>query len=120
MALVRKTSGSVVCAGCGRLVGVNEPRCPHCGRVSPSLWGWGHLLRGLGEDYGFVKLTIGACAVLYLLSLVANPSAVGARGILGMLSPGTESLPRFGASGAVAVFELDRWWTVLSASLTKP
>lgn len=116
MPLRRQTSGSVVCPSCGRLVGVVEPRCPHCGRVSPSLWGWGHLLRGLGEDFGFVKLTIGACAVLYLLSLLANTSAISARGIMGMLSPGTDSLVRFGASGAVPVFLLDRWWTVLSAS----
>jgi rhomboid protease GluP len=84
--------------------------------VSPSLWGWGHLLRGLGDDFGFVKLTIGACAVLYLLSLVAEPSAISARGMLGLLSPGTSALVRFGASGAVPVFGLDRWWTVLSAS----
>ena len=116
MALRRQTSGSVVCPACGRLVGVNEPRCPHCGRVSPSLWGWGHLLRGLGEDFGFVKLTIGACAVLYVLSLLVDPSAIGARGLLGLLSPGTESLLRFGASGAIPVFGLDRWWTVLSAT----
>ncbi|MFQ5350701.1 MAG: rhomboid family intramembrane serine protease, partial [Thermoanaerobaculia bacterium] len=78
--------------------------------------GWGHLLRGLGEDFGFVKLTIGACAVLYGLSLLADPASISARGMLGMLSPGTESLVRFGASGAVPVFLLDRWWTVLSAS----
>ena len=116
MGFQRQTSGSVVCQGCGRLVGVNESRCPHCGRVSPSLWGWGHLLRGLGEDYGFVALTIGACVVLYVLSLLANPSAIGARGMLGLLSPGTEALVKFGASGAVPVFLLDRWWTVLSAS----
>ena len=116
MPLRRQTSGSVVCPACGRLVGVNEPRCPHCGRVSPSLWGWGHLLRGLGDDFGFVKLTIGACAVLYVLSLLANPRAISAHGLFGMLSPGTESLLRFGASGAVPVFRLDRWWTVLSAT----
>ena len=116
MAFRRQTSGSVVCPSCGRLVGVNEQRCPHCGRVSPSLWGWGHLLRGLGDDFGFVKLTIGASVVLYVLTLLANPSAIGARGMLGLLSPGTEALVRFGASGAVPVFLLDRWWTVLSAS----
>ncbi len=114
--LRRQRSGSVVCPACGRLVGVGESRCPHCGRAQPSLWGWGHLLRGLGEDFGFVPLTIGACAVLYLLSLVADPRSVGVGGMMGMLSPGTESLVRFGASGAIPVFVLDRWWTVLSAT----
>ncbi len=114
--LRRQTSGSVVCPSCGRLVGVGEPRCPHCGRVRPSLWGWGHLLRGLGEDMGFVHLTIGACALLYLLSLLADMGAISAGGLMGMLAPGTGALVRFGASGAVPVFGLDRWWTVLSAS----
>ena len=115
--LRRQTSGSVVCPSCGRLVGVNEQRCPHCGRVSPSLFGWGHLLRGLGDDFGFVKLTIGACAVLYVLSLLADPGSISASGgMMRMLSPGTGALVRFGASGAVPVFGLDRWWTVLSAS----
>lgn len=114
--LRRQTSGSVVCPSCGRLVGVAESRCPHCGRPQPGLWGWGHLLRGLGEDLGFVKLTIGACALLYLLTLLADLGAVGGRGMMGMLSPGTAVLVRFGASGAVPVFGLDRWWTVLSAS----
>ena len=116
MAFQRQTSGSVVCPSCGRLVGVNEQRCPHCGRVSPSLWGWGHLLRGLGDDFGFIKLTIGACALLYVLSLLADPSAIGTGGVLRMLSPGVDAMRRFGASGAEPVFGLGRWWTVLSAS----
>lgn len=112
----RQTSGSVVCPSCGRLVGVREPSCPHCGRRNPGLWGFGRALQSLGLEVGFVQLIIGACAVLYLLTLAINPSGIQMRGMLSMLSPSAESLFLFGASGAVPVFGYQRWWTVLSAS----
>jgi rhomboid protease GluP len=114
--LKRQTSGSVVCPSCGRLVGVQEKVCPHCGRASPGLWGFSRFLQVLGQDVGFVKLIIGSCAVLYLLTLVTNPSGIGTGGPMSMLSPSSGSLFLFGASGAVPVYDYHRWWTVLSAS----
>ena len=114
--LKRQTSGSVVCPSCGRLVGVQEDVCPHCGRASPGLWGFSRVLQVLGQDVGFIKLIIGSCAVLYLLTLVTNPSEIGTGGPMSMLSPSSGSLFLFGASGAVPVFGYNRWWTILSAS----
>ena len=98
--LKRQTSGSVVCPSCGRLVGVQEDVCPHCGRASPGLWGFSRVLQVLGQDVGFVKLIIGSCAVLYLLTLVTNPSGIGTGGAMSMLSPSSGSLFLFGASAA--------------------
>ena len=114
--LKRQTSGSVVCPSCGRLVGVQENVCPHCGRTSPGLWGFSRVLQVLGQDVGFVKLIIGSCAVLYLLTLVTNPSGIGTGGPMSMLSPSSSSLFLFGASGAVPVYGYHRWWTILSAT----
>ncbi len=114
--LKRQTSGSVVCPSCGRLVGVQETVCPHCGRTSPGLWGFSRVLQVLGQDVGFVKLIIGSCAVLYLLTLVTNPSGIGTGGPMSMLSPSSSSLFLFGASGAVPVYGYNRWWTILSAT----
>jgi rhomboid protease GluP len=114
--LKRQTSGSVVCPSCGRLVGVQEEVCPHCGRASPGLWGFSRVLQVLGQDVGFVKLIIGSCAVLYLLTLVTNPSGIGTGGPMSMLSPSSSSLFLFGASGAVPVYGYHRWWTILSAT----
>lgn len=114
--LKRQTSGSVVCASCGRLVGVQEEKCPHCGRGNPGLWGYTRFFQSLGDDFGFVRLIIAACVVLYVLTLLVNPSAIGMKSLFSMLSPSVESLFLFGASGAVPVFGYDRWWTVLSAS----
>jgi hypothetical protein len=46
----RQTTGSVVCASCGYLVGVRDETCYHCGRRNPGLWGFAPALRSLGND----------------------------------------------------------------------
>jgi rhomboid protease GluP len=112
----RQTSGSVVCASCGYLVGVNDDRCYHCGARNPGLWGFGPALRSLGHDLGFVPLVIGGCVIVYALMLVALRGEIAEEGIGAVLSPNDGALLLFGASGYFPVFELHRWWTLLSAS----
>jgi rhomboid protease GluP len=112
----RQTTGSVVCASCGYLVGVNDATCYNCGRRNPGLWGFAPALRSLGKDLGFVPFVIGTCVLLYALTLLASGGAVMSGGLFSFLSPSGYSLLMFGASGRVPVFDLDRWWTVLSAS----
>ena len=114
--LKRQTTGSVVCPTCGRLVGVAEDKCPNCGRVSPGLWGFSRYFQALGQSLGFVQIIIGGSVLLYILTLLANPSGIRMQGMLSMLAPSSESLFLFGASGAMPIFGYDRWWTVLSAS----
>lgn len=111
----RKTSGSVLCPGCGTLVGVRDERCLNCGRLRPGLWGFAGLLRGSGDDMGFLMLVTWACGALYLATLVVNFEGVGNSGLLGLLAPDSASLFLFGGSGAFPVFRWGRWWTVLSA-----
>ena len=113
----RQTTGSVVCVSCGYLVGVNDDRCYHCGRRNPGLWGFAPALRNLGHDAGFVPFVTGLCVVIYVLTLIWSRGDIGLGGsIFGILSPNGLSLIVFGASGSVPVFELGRWWTVLSAA----
>jgi rhomboid protease GluP len=112
----RQTSGAVVCASCGQLVGVNDATCHNCGRRNPGLWGWAPALRSLGHDLGFVTFVTGACVVVYALTLLAAPDEIRMDGLFSLLSPGELPLFAFGASGAYPVFVLDRWWTVLSAA----
>jgi rhomboid protease GluP len=97
------------------LVGVNDPACYNCGRRNPGLWGFAPALRALGTDLGFVPFVIGACVVLYILTLVFSRGNIGMSGLFSLFAPSTEALFVFGASGAIPVFGLDRWWTVLSA-----
>jgi rhomboid protease GluP len=68
--MFRQRTGSVVCASCGSLVGVNDDKCYTCGRRNPGLWGFGPVLRRFGNDLGFVSLVVYGCAVLYTATLL--------------------------------------------------
>jgi rhomboid protease GluP len=112
----RQRSGSVICTSCGVLVGVNDATCYNCGRRNPGLWGFAPALRTLGQDLGFVPFVIGTCFVLYVLTLVASRGNIGMGGLFSLISPSTQALFLFGASGALPVFGAGRWWTVLTAA----
>lgn len=116
----RQTTGSVVCASCGYLVGVNDEQCYHCGRRYPGLWGFAPALRRFGNDLGLVQALIFGCVALYLLGLVLSVwllrhNVMGGGNPFGMLSAAPEVQLMLGASGAIPVFGLNMWWTVLSA-----
>jgi len=115
----RQRTGSVVCASCGSLVGVNDDRCYSCGRRNPGLWGFSPMLRQFGNDLGFLNLVVYGCSVLYALMIVmtmlVGGDVMGGGNLFGILSPDTGIAVAFGASGAEPVFRLGMWWTVLSA-----
>jgi rhomboid protease GluP len=114
----RQTTGSVVCASCGSLVGVNDPQCYSCGRRNPGLWGFAPLLRRLGNDFGFVPIVTYGCVALYVLSLaltLKDGEDIMGNGLFSILHPGGLATIRLGISGAVPVFVRGMWWTVLSA-----
>src|SRR6188508_1161333 len=66
----RQRTGSVVCASCGSLVGVNDDVCYSCGRRNPGLWGFGRALRSFGNDLGFINVVLYGCIGLYIASLL--------------------------------------------------
>ncbi len=115
----RQKTGSVVCASCGSLVGVNDDRCYSCGRRNPGLWGFGPLLRQFGNDLGFINLVVYGCSTLYvitlLLTVLFGGDVLGGGRVFDILSPHIRLLIAFGASGAGPVFLAGMWWTVLSA-----
>lgn len=115
----RQRTGSVVCASCGSLVGVNDDQCYNCGRRNPGLWGYGPALRRFGNDLGFVNVVIFGCGGLYvlglLLSVLFGYDIMGGGNPLGMLSADYRVQIMLGASGAAPVFQFGMWWTVLSA-----
>ena len=116
--LKRQRTGSVVCASCGSLVGVNDETCYSCGRRNPGLWGFGPMLRQFGNDLGFVSLVVWGCSVIYAATLVVTLLLGGdlfGGGFLGLLSPLSSVAYMFGASGAIPVYGEGRWWTLLSA-----
>ena len=106
----RQTEGSVLCTSCGVLVGVNDSTCYNCQRRNPGLWGYAPVFRRLGNDLGFVTLVMGGTITLYVLSLLLSGA-----GLQTMLAPSSRVLLLLGASGSYPVFEMGRWWTVLTA-----
>jgi rhomboid protease GluP len=114
MMLKRQRTGSVVCPGCGSLVGVNDETCYTCGRWKPGLWGFAPWIRNLGNDLGFVQFILVATIGLYVATLVASSSLMMG-GMTELLAPDGYALFAFGASGSTPVFAYGRWWTVLSA-----
>jgi len=113
----RRTTGSVVCPGCGALVGVKDASCYMCGRSNPGLFGFGPLVRQIGAHFGFAHFVIGAASALYVISLLLSGSDLQvAGGGMSFLSPSTAAIRLLGASGAYPVFVQSAWWTVLSAS----
>jgi len=116
--MFRQKTGSVVCASCGSLVGVNDDTCYSCGRRNPGLWGFGPVLRRFGNDFGFTTVIVYGCAVLYTLSLVLTILTGGnvlGGGIFSIMGPNGPAIEILGASGAFPVFRQGRWWTLLSA-----
>jgi membrane associated rhomboid family serine protease len=112
----RQRTGSVLCTSCGVLVGVNDETCYNCGRRNPALWGFAPALRALGADLGFVPFVIGACSVIYVLTLLASGGQIRMNGLFGFLGPSPDALILFGSTAPVLVTAAGRWWTILSAS----
>jgi rhomboid protease GluP len=112
----RQRTGSIVCPSCGSLVGINDDQCYSCGRRNPGMWGLTPLLRRLGNDLGFAQVVVTGCVGLYLATLMATANPFNVSNPLLFLSPDTQALLRFGASGAYPVFILGHWWTLLSAT----
>ena len=116
--MFRQKTGSVVCASCGSLGGVNDDTCDTCGRRTPGLWGFGPMLRRFGNDLGFVSLVLYGCIALYFISLLITLGTGGnlmSGSVFSMLGPNNFAAVVLGASGGDIVFTYGRWWTVLSA-----
>ena len=114
---MRQTQGSIVCAGCGKLVGITEQQCPYCGEWRPGLFGWGPTLRNVvGGRLDLVSLILMTCITLYAISLLLQPEAIfSGGGLFSILSPGNRALYQLGMTGGVA-WEQGWWWTLLTAN----
>lgn len=112
---MRKRSGAVVCPGCGKLVDVNEPVCPYCGRPSPGMFGYGPALQRLFGSFDLNVAVIGTCVVLYVLSLLLDPRAIlRSAGMFDILAPSTRALVELGMTGGFAMAQ-GHWWTLFTA-----
>ena len=115
---MRQVQGSVVCSQCGRLVGVNEEKCPFCDAWRPGLFGWATVLRrALGGRLDLFTLIGGACATLYAVALlmsVASGENILGGGLFSILSPSGPALYQLGMTGGYA-WDQGWWLTLLTA-----
>lgn len=111
----RQTTGSIVCPNCGKLISANSKKCFFCGRRNPGLWGYGPAIQKLLGNGSMVPLIVGASIILYVLSILLDPSALfQTRGMLSILSPSGEALDKLGMTGRYAMAN-GRWWTLITA-----
>jgi rhomboid protease GluP len=112
---MRKRTGAVVCPGCGRLVDVNEPVCPYCGRTSPGMFGYGPAVQRLLGRFDLSFALIAGCAVLYVLALAIDPRYIFRMvGMFDILAPSSSALAVLGMTGGFAM-QQGRWWTIVTA-----
>lgn len=113
---MRQAQGSIVCAQCNNLIGINEEHCPFCGAWRPGLFGWAPVIRSvIGSRLDLITLIVGACVTLYALGLLLQPEALlQGQGLLSFLSPSGRALFQLGMTGGFA-WELGWWWTLLTA-----
>jgi len=109
----RQKTGSVLCPSCGSLVGVNDETCLSCGRRRPGLFGFASLLRKTGDDMGFLGIVLFGCGAMLVASLLGS-TEIEMGNLMAMLAPDWYAMMQFGGTGAIPVFRLGRWWTVLS------
>jgi len=114
---MRRTEGAIICSRCGKLVSVAEERCPFCGAWRPGLFGFGPAIQRLfGSRFDFITLVIAACAGLYVLALLLEPSAIFQfQPPFGILSPGNLALYKLGMTSGPMLRHAGWWWTLLTA-----
>ncbi|MFP4296799.1 MAG: rhomboid family intramembrane serine protease [Spirulinaceae cyanobacterium] len=112
--LKRQTEGLVACPSCQKIVKVTDKKCPHCDRQQPAIWGYARSIRQLGPDYGFIPVVMWGCGILYITALLLDIGGIRGSG-LDLLAPSGRSLFFLGSTGSLPVYEVGRWWTVLSA-----
>ncbi len=115
---MRQTEGSVVCPECGRLVAIDAPECPHCGRWRPGFYGLAPAIQRLFGPLEVTQVLMWACVLLYAASLALDPAGAmrnSSRGFLGILSPGGKALYQLGMTGGYAL-EMGAWFTIFSAT----
>jgi len=108
---------SMLCPRCRKLISRDEEVCPYCGITRPARRLPDLLARWSATPREIIKPLIIVNVVFYVISLLLAPVHFGGfHNPLSFLAPGNNSLLVLGATGTMPVFQLQRWWTLVSAS----
>jgi rhomboid protease GluP len=115
---IRPLSTSLLCPSCRRLVSRDQERCPYCGLRHPgSRWNPSRLFALFANPEGLIPMITWASVAMYIISLLLNPRGAGlSASPFDFLSPSNRSLLILGATGTVAMDQLQRWWSLIAAT----
>ena len=114
---VNNTTRAQLCPNCRKLINNSVASCPHCGLRNPgSRWKSSLLFSGAGGSDQVVTTLIVINAVMFILSIVIDfrPSNLNFNP-MSFLSPSNQSLLVLGSTGTIPLFQLDRWWSLITA-----
>ena len=109
---------SLLCPNCRTLVSRSAAVCPTCGMKNPgSIWKDNIFTRGAGGEDGILRVILVVNIAMYVLSVAIDlrPTAFSSSPF-NFLSPSNNSLLVLGSTGTIPLFQLHRWWSLISAS----
>lgn len=114
----RNIPTTILCPTCRKLISADEALCPYCGTSKPGSWTHNNFITRLFNDpvrfiKGIIYVNAGMFALAILLSFQGLSFSMNP---LTFLSPDSRSLLLLGATGAVPINNMHRWWTLLSAN----
>ncbi len=127
---------SILCPNCGKLISIDESRCPYCNVKNPgSRWKSNAWTRGFQNPAQLIRAIIYLNIGMYVISLILKPTGASlSMNPLTFLAPDDSSLILLGGTGTVPIdyyylylkskigvtpLIIDlfpRWWTTLSAN----
>ena len=109
---------SILCPNCGKLISMDEPRCPFCAIPRPgSSLKNNALMRLFRDPQRLVRGIIVTNVAFFIVSLVLKPALANlSMNPLTFLAPDSSSLLVLGATGTIPIDRFGRWWSLLSAN----
>ncbi len=109
---------SILCPGCRGLISRSEQKCPHCGISKPGSWFKSNKLStSFSNPEQLLQMILYANVGMFVLSILLNPGRSNFNfNPFSFLSPSNQSLFMLGSTGTVAISQMDRWWTLVSAN----
>ena len=114
---MREKRNSMLCPRCRKLISRDEEICPYCGVKRPARRLPDIFQRWSATPGEIVRPLIIINVIFFILTLIIAPIHFGSlHNPLSFLAPGNRSLLILGATGSMPVFQMQRWWTLISAS----
>jgi len=109
---------SLLCPNCRKLISGSSLECPFCGLSGPSSKLKNNIFTtGLTSSGHVVTTVITINVIFFIISVLLDPQISSMQfSPFNFLSPSHRSLLFLGSTGSIPLFQLDRWWTLITAN----